>query len=146
MPKNRLANHIVTGLNERLRQERERLGFSQQEFANRLGISRATQNYFEAGSRQPDLDYLSAFGRNNGNILYLLFADQSEHEYVDVLDWDLFDKVWDWVERVAVDAKGKPYPPDLKKKAFKLAYRACRSCQVEDLEKTDLVTIFSAAA
>lgn len=146
MPKARVANQIVPGLNERLRQERERLGLSQEEFAHRLGVTRVTQNYYENGSRDPGLSYLSAFGRNNCDLLYLLFAEKSEREYVDLIDWDLFDLVWDWVERVAIDSKGKSYPQDLKKKAFRLAYQACRSAQIRDLGNIDLTMLLGAAA
>lgn len=146
MPRARLANHIVPHLSDRLRQERERLGVSQDEFARLLGISRVTQNYYENGSREPGLSYLSAFGQNGGDLLFLLFADEAAHEYVDLIDWALFDKVWDWVERVAIDSKGNPYPPDLKKKAFRLAYRACRCRKMADPEKFDLTLLLGNAA
>jgi transcriptional regulator with XRE-family HTH domain len=146
MPSARLANHIVPGLNDRLRQERERLGVSQDKLARLLGVSRVTQNYYESGSREPSISYLSAFGQNGGNLLYLLFADDSPREYVDLIDWDLIEKVWDWVERVAVDSKGKPYPRDLQKKAFRLAYRACRSCKISDPKSIDLTVLLGKAA
>lgn len=119
---------------------------SQDEFARLLGISRVTQNYYENGSREPGLSYLSAFGQNGGDLLFLLFADEAAHEYVDLIDWALFDKVWDWVERVAIDSKGNPYPPDLKKKAFRLAYRACRCRKMADPEKFDLTLLLGNAA
>lgn len=133
-------------LNQRLRQERERLGLSQDEFARRLGISRVTQNYYENGSREPGLTYLSAFGQAGGNLLFLLFADEAPHEYADLLDWGLLERVWDWVGRVAVDSKGVPYPPEIQKKIFLLAYRACRSIQNGDPEAIDLTMLLGQAA
>ena len=146
MKKGRLANHIVPRLNERLRQERERMGLSQDAFARGLDISRVTQNYYETGVRDPQLSYLSSFGRNGGDLLYLLFADDSRREYVDLIDWDLLVKVLDWVERVAIDSKGLPYPNDLKKKILMLGYRACRNCKINDPENIDLTILLGAAA
>lgn len=146
MAKKKLLNQIVPGLNGRLRQERERLGLSQQELADLLGISRVSQNNYENGTREPGLDYLTAFGQNNGDIQFILFADHADHEYVDIIDWELFAKVWKWVEEVCIDAKGKPYPLDLKVKAFRLAYKACRTCEITKLEDTDLVSVLGMAA
>lgn len=134
----KIANQIVPGLHGRLRRERERLGFSQEEFARRLGITRVTQNYYENGTRDPGLTYLTAFGQNGGDLLYLLFAEESGVEYAEILDWELVDKVWAWVQRVAVDAEGCPYSVDLQIKAFKVAYRACRKMKRVDPGGLDL--------
>ena len=43
---------------KRLKQERERLGLSQAEFAQKAGIHRNTQVRYEGGSREPDSDYI----------------------------------------------------------------------------------------
>lgn len=142
----RFAAQIVPGFADRLREERERLELSQDELARRLAISRVSQNYYEKATREPGLSYLSAFAQNDGDLLYLLFADDGDHEFVDLIDWELFGKVWDWVHRVAVDAKGRPYPPDLQKRAFMLAYRACRRAQLAEPQGFDLAMLLGAAA
>lgn len=141
-----IANQIVPGLHHRLRRERERLGLSQEEFARQLGITRVTQNYYENGSREPGLGYLSAFGQNGGDLLFLLFAEESGTEYAEILDWELFEKVWAWVQRVAVDTEGRPYPADLQTKAFRLAYRACRRAKRADPDRLDLTLLLGNAA
>lgn len=146
MPKTRLAIQIVPKLHERLRRERERLGHSQDEFGRLLGITRVTQNYYENGSREPGLSYLSAFAQNGGDLLYLLLADEHPREYVDLIDWDLFAKVWIWVQRVARDKNGNPYPPDLQVKIFRLAYQACRIGNSANPEKIDLTVLLGSAA
>lgn len=146
MKKRQLANHIVPGIAARLRRERERLGVSQEEFARRIGITRATQNYYENAAREPGLSYLSSFGQNGGDLQYLLFADEDGHEYIDLIDWELLGKVWDWVHKVAVDSKGNPYPPDLQKKAFRLAYQACRQANYQEPAEIDLAILLGAAA
>ena len=140
------ASQIIPKIGERLRAERERLGFSQDSFAKNIGITRVTQNYYENGVRDPLLSYLSAFGRQGGDLTYVLFGESENNEYLDLLDWDLFSKVWDWVRRVAVDAKGYPYPPEIQKKAFQLAYQACRRGCANSLEEVDLTVLFGMAA
>lgn len=141
-----LANHIVPNVHERLRQERERLGLSQEEFARRLGVTRVTQSNYENGLREPGLSYLTAFSLNGGNLLFLLLADAAPHELVDPFDWVLFTKVWTWVQRVARDKKGNPYPPDLQVKIFRLAYQACRIGNTGNPEKIDLTVLLGSAA
>lgn len=146
MPASRHPSQIVPGLHQRIRTERERLGLSQEAFAQKVGVTRVTQNYYENDVREPSLGYISNIGRIGGDILYLLFAESSGAEFVDLLDWELFGKVWDWVHRVAVDSKGRPYPHDIQKKAFQLAYQALRKGKVSNLQETDLALLLGAAA
>lgn len=146
MNNRKIANQVVPGLHRRLRRERERLGLSQEELARGLGITRVTQNYYENALREPGLGYLSAFGQNGGDLLYLLFADEPGAEYAEILEWELFEKVWIWVQRVAVDPEGVPYPADLQTKAFRLAYRACRQAKRADPEGLDLTLLLGNAA
>ncbi len=146
MPKFRRSNQIVPGLPQRIRSERERLGMSQDVFAGQVGVTRVTQNYYENGVRDPSLSYISACGAIGVDITYLLYAEAQGIEYADLLDWELFGKVWDWVQRVAVDSKGRPYPIEIQKKAFQLAYQALRKKQIADLEETDLTLLLSTAA
>lgn len=142
----RRSNQIVPGLPQRLRSERERLGMSQEAFSTQVGVTRVTQNYYENGVREPSLNYISACGTVGVDIFFLLWAEAHDIEYADLLDWDLFGKVWDWVQRVAVDAKGRPYPNEVQKKAFQLAYQALRKKRIANLEETDLTLLLSSAA
>jgi transcriptional regulator with XRE-family HTH domain len=45
---------------KRLKDERVRLGYSQSDFADRLGVHRNTQRNYENGTREPDADYYKA--------------------------------------------------------------------------------------
>lgn len=67
--------HQKTG--ERIKGERERLGFSQAALAPKLGISRTTQVNYETGKRSPDADYFHAFGALGADIGYVLFGERS---------------------------------------------------------------------
>lgn len=139
------SNQIVPGLPQRIRTERERLGMSQEAFAREVGVTRVTQNYYENSVREPSLAYLSACGNIGVDILYLLFAELSEAEYVDLINWELFAEVWDWVQQVTVDANGRPYSGDVQKKVFRLAYHALRKNRISSLQETDLTLLLSAA-
>jgi transcriptional regulator with XRE-family HTH domain len=57
---------------DRLRDERKKLGLSQQKFAVIGGVTRDTQMNYENGSRKPDSSYLEALAEAGVNVLYLL--------------------------------------------------------------------------
>lgn len=67
---------FVPLLGERLRAERERLGLSQQELADKCGVTMRSQRNYEKGERQPDAAYLSAFTAIGGDILFVLTGQQ----------------------------------------------------------------------
>lgn len=56
----------------RLRQERDRLGLTQDELADRLGVSSGAQSNYERGNRSPDAEYLVAFVAAGADALFLL--------------------------------------------------------------------------
>lgn len=56
----------------RLRRERQRLGLSQKEFAERAGISRVTQGNYESGKRFPGEGYFSSIKKLGVDDYYLI--------------------------------------------------------------------------
>lgn len=60
------------GIGERLKEERERLGFSQTEFAAVAGASKNSQYNYEKGERSPDAAYLAAVAEKGVDILYVV--------------------------------------------------------------------------
>ena len=62
------------------------------------------------------------------------------------MDWDLHDRVWDWVDSVAVDPSGRLYPTKLRKKFFRLAYTACRAGRYSDISEIDLTVLLAESA
>ena len=60
------------GIGERLKEERERLGFSQTEFAAVAGASKNSQYNYEKGDRSPDAAYLAAVAEKGVDILYVV--------------------------------------------------------------------------
>lgn len=51
---------IMSGVGERLREERDRLGLNQTDFGIAAGVSRGTQKAYELESSSPDVRYLAA--------------------------------------------------------------------------------------
>lgn len=139
------ANQVVEGFPDRLRQERERLGLSQDKFARLIGVSRVTQNNYEQGVREPGIGYLSTIGSKGCDLRFLLFGESADAQYLDLMDWDLHERVWDWVDRVAVDTKGNAYPSKLRMKFFRLAYRACREGRYADINDIDWTVLLAEA-
>jgi transcriptional regulator with XRE-family HTH domain len=56
----------------RLRAEREKLGLSQVEMAEKLGITARTQRNYEMGTRVPDADYLISASKVGVDLAFLL--------------------------------------------------------------------------
>ena len=59
-------------IGDRLREERERLGFSQASFAEITGAHRKSQGNYELGERMPDAAYLAAIAAAGADVLYIL--------------------------------------------------------------------------
>jgi transcriptional regulator with XRE-family HTH domain len=62
----------VPTISDRLREQREALGLSQQVLADRCGISARSQRNYESGERLPDAAYLAAFAAAGADVLYIL--------------------------------------------------------------------------
>jgi transcriptional regulator with XRE-family HTH domain len=84
------------GINVRLREERERLGYSQEAFGVLGGVRKQAQHMYESGARRPDANYLQALAEAGADVLYILTDQRSQAvAEVDLLPSD---------ERVLIDA------------------------------------------
>lgn len=61
----------------RLREERNRLGLSQTEFANACGVNQVTQSNYEKDKRNPDSLYLAAAAKLGVDVNYLITGTYS---------------------------------------------------------------------
>ncbi|MGZ9712545.1 helix-turn-helix domain-containing protein [Glaciimonas sp. GNP009] len=64
---------------ERLREERDRLEFTQQEMADRMGVRREMSSKYERGQAVPGGDALSAFAAVGGDVQYVLTGLRSSN-------------------------------------------------------------------
>lgn len=64
----------MSTVGERLREERQRLGLSQDDFAARGGVQRRAQINYEKDERLPDAGYLAAIGHAGVDVLYVVMG------------------------------------------------------------------------
>lgn len=62
----------MESLGKRLKEERERLGMSQEKFGAACGVGKTTQYMYERGTREPASSYLEAAGRLGVDTLYVM--------------------------------------------------------------------------
>lgn len=62
----------------RLREERERLGLSQEALGAVGGVRKQAQHLYESGARKPDMDYLTAVASAGVDVLYVLTGQRSK--------------------------------------------------------------------
>ncbi|KVK71717.1 helix-turn-helix domain-containing protein [Burkholderia sp. MSMB1498] len=65
---------------ERLREERQRLGLNQTDFAASGGVKRDAQQNYESGLRRPDSSYLEAVAALGVDVAYLLTGQRNASE------------------------------------------------------------------
>lgn len=63
---------------ERLKEERSRLGWTQQQMADAADVSKKSQTNYEVGHREPDASYLAAIGAAGADVLYILTGTVTE--------------------------------------------------------------------
>lgn len=78
-------------MHERLKLERERLGYTQEEFAHIGGTTRVTQGKYEQGS-EPKAGYFSAIHKVGADIFYILTGQRLEGEVLSNDEKFLLDK------------------------------------------------------
>lgn len=95
-------------LNERLKEERNRLGLNQTDFAALAGVGKTTQINYESGNRTPSADYLAAIFNHGVDIQYVVTGviAKKVHEREPV-EAELFLKVVSALEKVAAQGKKK---------------------------------------
>ena len=74
-----MSNDVCEKLqyNDRLSQERVRLGLTQTEMAKRGGVAFRTYCDYEAGKTEPKLGFLEAVGRQGADVLYIVTGELS---------------------------------------------------------------------
>ena len=83
----------MSGIGDRLREERERLRLSQGNFGEIGGVKANAQGKYESGERFPDAEYLAAVAEKGVDVLYVVTgvrkparADSLSHEEALILE------------------------------------------------------------
>lgn len=103
------------GFAERLRLLRQQRDLSQQELANRLGVSNSTISMYERGERKPDLEMLNLIGDFfNVDTDYLLGKEIGSMYYLDPEVAQMAQQIFERPEmRVMFDASRKLTKEDI---------------------------------
>ncbi len=67
----------MSSIGERLREERDRLGFNQTAFGAIGGVQKQAQLKYEKGDRMPDAAYLEAVAKAGADVLYVITGQRS---------------------------------------------------------------------
>lgn len=91
----------MSGIGDRLREERERLGLSQGAFGEIGGVKANAQGNYEKGERNPDAGYLAAVAARGVDVLYVVTGERRPMSSAELTD-----------EEARVVAEFRSLPPE----------------------------------
>ncbi|MEW8185893.1 MAG: helix-turn-helix transcriptional regulator [Candidatus Thiodiazotropha endolucinida] len=104
-------SQIKEGFGERLREERNRLGQSQKDFAEQAGVKRVTQYLYENEDNSPTHRYLVAVSELGVDLHYLIFGQRNTPNGLRLRP-KVLREIYQFVDEIARDQKGRPLPVD----------------------------------
>lgn len=99
---------FVPGLGLRLREERERLGFTQEQLAEQLVVARRTVINHETEFHPVTMEVMNKLDKLGADCFYILFGRRFL-EFSVPLDPALLEKVLGWADVLCRDRKGQPF-------------------------------------
>lgn len=110
----------------RLREERERLGFSQQAFAEIGGASKRSQVEWEKGAQVPNAEFLAHIAARGADVAYIVTGVRAPTGQEIEADLDRYGMAWETLE-MALEATGRAMSPAKKRKAADALFRASKA-------------------
>ncbi len=115
-----MSKFINSGFRDRLREERERLGYTQKDFAELAGIKRSSQYLYENNENSsPNHRYYEAISKLGADLHYILF-DEKYNPGMLTLNSNILSDIFDVVHEVTVDDKGNPLPIEEQRNLFNI--------------------------
>jgi transcriptional regulator with XRE-family HTH domain len=68
----RVEVFVLLKIGDRLKEERQRLGYNQADFAALAGVAKTSQFNYEKGDRSPDAEYLAKALEAGADVLYII--------------------------------------------------------------------------
>ncbi len=133
-----LVKVLVTkmSLGERLREERERLGFSQADFAELVGASRKSQIRWEKDESAPSADSISLWANVGLDVLYLITGQaqksSSKTQKSSEIDEILLGKIVHKLDLLAKQANRRWTPSELVLQSSKIYNFLIKESVVDD--------------
>jgi len=96
--------NITKGFGARLKEERERLGFSQNALATAIGVKRLAQGSYEKELTSPNVRYLADAARQGVDLFYLLLGKHLNKRILSIeeeqnIEKRVFELIEEYVER-----------------------------------------------
>lgn len=104
----RLPKAVIREIGKRVREERERIGMTQEDFGKVGGVRRATQYLYEQGDRTPSMEYLARIVAAGADMNYLVTGERvrtSESRWT--IDKNALAAAYRLVDEFARDSKGR---------------------------------------
>lgn len=113
---------MQTSFGQRLRSERERLGFNQLDFAELGGIKRSSQILYESGRRVPDVRYLERIKGAGVDLIYLVTSQHYVQATKDalVISHATVTAIYKLVDELCTDDAGTLFPLDVRLRFFQM--------------------------
>lgn len=100
-PETEPLRSVFSGVPARLREERRRLGLSQDELARTAGVSRATVAGYELGKTSPDLAYLLSIGEAGVDTHFVMNGHRFADASLGMIDWKIITELMEAVNDFA---------------------------------------------
>ncbi len=94
----------------RLREARDRLRLTQEQFAELGGVKRVSQHLYEQDARVPDLNYLLRLKEHGVDVGHLVLGGSAGHVQAASSSPDLYVAAFRTVDEFARDDAGNPLP------------------------------------
>lgn len=118
----------------RLREERERLGLTQTQFAEAGGVARTTQHIYETDIRSPDVAYLEKLRDIGVDASYLVTGSRQVAVGNDTLtvSYQRLLSIYRIVDEFCVDEDGEPLPLEVRERFFQLLCASLKDKSSQD--------------
>jgi transcriptional regulator with XRE-family HTH domain len=113
-------------IGQRLKEERERLGLSQQAFAEIGGASKRSQVEWEKGAQVPNAEFLALVAKSGADVAFIVTGARALSQQDLEADLDRYGKAWETLE-MALEATGREMSAAKKRKAADALYRASKA-------------------
>lgn len=128
---------FAPNIGARLREARKRLGLSQDELAERLGISRRTVINYEAEANPVLLEYLDQLAQLGADLQYVLFNNPTQGPG-QTLDASALEESLDWADTLCVDSRGRPFSNERKARFVRRIYEYLTARKMAKLPQEDV--------
>jgi len=114
---------VMPGFGDRLRQERQRLGLTQSEFALRAGVNRVSQVFYEKGKNWPQREYIESISSLGVDIIFLLHGQHLRTIVGAALDLDMLTEIFQTIDEMEAECESK-FPAHVRARIFAAIYGA----------------------